>query len=109
MPNALDKLIEVGNVQSLPIIGDPFTWNGTEYQGTVGDIVQDEFLTDEAIGTRKNVDLTLEAALSQFPSGTKPAIQDSITIEGTVYRIIDIESLDTTNVVYRIRIPLAIA
>lgn len=106
MPNALDSFIEKGNVRSLPIIGDVFTWNGSDYTGTVSDLVQDEFFNDEAQGTRKNAERMLEAALSQFPSGTKPAIHDSITYASQTYRVVSIESLDTTNVVYKIRIPL---
>lgn len=106
MPNALDSFIEKGNVRSLPIIGDVFTWNAVDYTGTVSDLVQDEFFNDEAQGSRKNAERMLEAALSQFPTGTKPAIHDSITFDSQTYKIVSIESLDTTNVTYKIRIPL---
>lgn len=109
MPNLLDSFIEVGNLAALPIIGDTFTWNAADYVGTVSDIAQDEFFNDEATGTRKNTERFLEVALSQFPVGTRPAIRDSITYDSDVYKVVEITSLDTTNVVYKIRKPLQTA
>ncbi len=109
MPNILDTFIEVGNVAALPIIGDTFTWGSSDYVGTVSDIAQDEFFTDEATGTRKNTERFLEVALSQFPGSTRPAIRDTITYQADNYTVVEITSLDTTNVVYKIRKPLQTA
>ncbi len=103
MANALDTFIERGNTQSEPTIGDTFTWQGSDYIGTVSDINRDEFFSDDGAGRKKNAERTLEAALSVFPTATRPAINDTITYDGTEYFVTEVTSLDTTNVEYTIR------
>lgn len=103
MPNALDTFIERGNTQAAPIIGDTFTWQGSDYVGTVSDLERDEFFTEDATGRRNNAERRLEAALSVFPTGTRPDINDEVIYNGDTYDVVEIESLDTTNVAYRIR------
>ncbi len=103
MSNLLDTFISRGNTQAEPVIGDTFTWSGNDYTGTVSDLQRDEFFSDDGAGRKKNVERKLEAALSVFPSGTRPAINDSITYSGTEYIVTEVTSLDTTNVMYTIR------
>ena len=109
MPNPLDEFIERGNLFSETIMGDPFTYDGTEYVGTVSDLTQDEFYNEDGMGSRKNAERLLEVALSQFAASSVPAIKKSVIYEGETYQIIEIMSLDTTNVVYKIRSPLQTA
>ncbi len=103
MPNALDAFIERGNVQAEPVIGDTFTWAGNDYLGTVSDLVRDEFFSEDGAGRKKNAERTLEAALSVFPVGTRPQINDAITYLTIEYIVTEVTSLDTTNVMFTIR------
>lgn len=105
--NLLDTFIERGNNASLPIIGRDFTWQGSTYTGTVGAIEQELFFGEEGRGKKPEIESRLEVALSQFPAGTRPQIEDTVVIEGTTYRVVRVESLDTTTVAYRIRVPLS--
>lgn len=101
--NRLDKFIEAGNRVSSPIIDDEFVFGGTTYLGTVSDIIADEFLNPEATGRRRNEERTLEVPLIRFGSVTPPTFGDTITYLTKTYMIIEIESKDTTNIMYRIR------
>ena len=106
MGNLLDQFIEKGNLQSSPIVDDTFLYLATEYKGVISDIVRDEFLMQDATARRRNEERVLEVALSQFGQTPIPKIGESVTCFGQVYSIIEIESLDTTNVFYRIRRPI---
>ena len=108
MPNPLDTFIEAGNQHALTIMSDTFTWASTDYEGTVSDLQKDEFFSDDGAGTKRNAERLLEANVSQF-GGTLPAIKALITYDGTIYQITEIESQDTTNVVYRIRQKMEVA
>jgi len=103
MPNALDVFIESGNQQSQPVWGDTFTWNAADYIGTVSDLVKDEFFDGDGIGKTRNAERLLEANLSEFAEVTVPQIRDTITYLGLVYTLTDVESRDTTNIVWKIR------
>lgn len=109
MANHLDRFIEIGNLQSSPILDDRFRWQGQEWLGTISDLVRDLFFESEAAGRRENAERRLECRLSQFTGGTRPQINDRVTDlhDDTEYEIIREESVDTTNVVYAIRKPLS--
>lgn len=104
MPNHLDQFIERGNIQGSPIIDDEFVWQGTTYKGTISDLSRDLYFGDEASGKRNNAERMLEYRRSQF-TGAEPQINDEITNpeDGIIYRLIEVDSKDTTNTVWRIR------
>ena len=102
MPNPLDVFIERGNTQSQPVWGDTFTWDEVDYIGTVSDLVKDEFFEGDGRGKVLNAERLLEAAVSVF-TGPLPQILDTITYLGDVYQITEVESHDTTNIVWKIR------
>ena len=103
MPNALDTFITLGNDQSQAVWGDTFTHDSIDYIGTVSDLVKDEFFSDDGIGKTRNAERLLEVNLSEFDAVTVPPIGDTITYLGDVYALIEIESKDTTNIVWKIR------
>jgi hypothetical protein len=107
--NALDIFIERGNTQSAPVIGETFTWASAEYVGTVSDLVKDEFFADDGIGSKLNAERLLECAVSVFGGGGMPQIKDTITYLAVIYQITEIESQDTTNIVWKIREKMGVA
>jgi hypothetical protein len=103
MPNALDVFTEQGNQQAQPVWGDVFAWNGDDYTGTVSDLVKDVFFADDGIGKTRNAERLLEVNLSEFDAVTVPPIGDTVTYLGNTYALIEVESRDTTNIVWKIR------
>lgn len=101
--NKLDQFIERGNIQSAPILDDIITYQGNDYACTVSDLQKDVFFETEAIGKRLNAERMLEIVKSVFGATPLPKIDDRVTYLGSIYRIVEVMSDDTTNIMYRIR------
>ena len=100
--NPLDTFIEKGNEAAQDIMSDEFTWKGTTYPCTLSDLTEDQFLQEPGATRRRNAERMLEIRKSLFTGGLSQ-IRDVVTAEGIQYEITDIDSLDTTNIFYRIR------
>lgn len=100
--NLLDTFLANGNQHFAATANDSITWNGSDYACTVSDLEKDEFFVDEGTGKRRNAERLLEFWREAF-TGSEPQIKDVITYDGDIYELIEIESKDTTNLVFRIR------
>ena len=102
MPNALDNFLASGNEHFATIANDTATWEGTDYACTVSDLKKDEFFVDEGTGKKRNAERLIEFWKDVF-SGALPQIGELITYLGIIYQITELESEDTTNIVFKIR------
>lgn len=104
--NILNSFLRAGNTNSLKFIGEPVTFNGTDYQGTVGGILADEFLMQEGNSRRRNEERVIEFGKDQFGETTLPIIGQTLRAQSKDYTIIEIEEETETNIFYRVRRPI---